>query len=153
MKRRNGALAAGRPEGAETGTEGTGKACIAAPQPRVAPTEVHLMITQSETCSLDALVADPAKAAALLPETAQALLIGLSSIYPILLQRALTASPNEHHEEDILLTIPQVAKRLKISDYRAYELARQGMLKCVRFGKSVRVRPSAVEEYVAKHGT
>ena len=109
------------------------------------------MTSQPETSSLDALVADPAKAAMLPPETAQALLIGLASIHSVLLQRALTGSRNGH-EEDLLLTIPQVAKRLKVSDYRAYELARQGILKSVRLGKSVRVKPSAIDEYVSQHG-
>lgn len=109
------------------------------------------MITQSKTCSLDALVADPASAATLPPETAQALLIALASIHSVLLHRALTTSRNER-QEDVLLTIPQVAKRLKVSDYRAYELARQGILKSVRLGKSVRVKPSAVDEYVSQHG-
>lgn len=104
-----------------------------------------------EIPSLDALLADPAKAATLPPEAAQALLIGLASIHPVLLQRALTGSRNGH-EEGLLLTIPQVAKRLKISDYRAYELARQGILKSVRLGKSVRVQPSAVADYLAKQG-
>ena len=109
------------------------------------------MTSQLETFSLDALVADPAKVATLPPETAQALLIGLASIHPILLQRALMRSCNGH-EEDLLLTIPQVAKRLNVSDYRAYELARLGIFKSVRFGKSVRVKPSALVEYVSQHG-
>jgi len=109
------------------------------------------MTSQSETFSLDALVADPAKVATLLPETAQALLIGLASIHPVLLQRALMGS-RSGHEEDLLLTIPQVAKRLHVSDYRAYELARQGILKSVRLGKSVRVKPSAILEYMSQHG-
>ena len=110
------------------------------------------MSVQPEISSLAALVADPAKAATLTPERAQALLIGLASIHPILLQRALAGSRNGR-EEDLLLTIPQVAKRLKVSDYRAYELARQGTLKSVRLGKSVRVKPSAIDEYVSQHGT
>ncbi len=110
------------------------------------------MVSQSEICSLDAIVADPAKAATLAPEAAQALLIGLASIQPVLLQRALIASGHGHEDEQ-LLTIPEVAKRLKVSHYRAYELARQGMLKSVRLGKSVRVKPAAVDEYVAQHGT
>jgi excisionase family DNA binding protein len=99
---------------------------------------------------LDSLLADPGKAATLLPEAAQALLIGLASIQPLLIQRALMGPRNGH--EDLLLTIPQVAERLKISEYRAYELARQGVSKSVRLGKSVRVKPSAVAEYLAKQG-
>ena len=54
--------------------------------------------------------------------------------------------------EDGLLTVPQVAERLKVSDYRAYELCRQGTLKSVKLGKSVRVTPEAVVAYVAEHG-
>ena len=53
---------------------------------------------------------------------------------------------------DELLTIPEVAKRLKMSQYRAYELARQGTLKCIRLGKSVRVRASAMFDYLRQHG-
>ena len=51
-----------------------------------------------------------------------------------------------------LFTIPEVAQRLKVSEYRAYELARQGFLKSVRLGKSVRVTPSAVADYLAQQG-
>lgn len=52
-----------------------------------------------------------------------------------------------------LLTIPEVAKRLKVSEYRAYELARQGTLKSIRLGKSVRVKPGAVAEYLGGRGS
>lgn len=104
-----------------------------------------------DTPSLDALLANPGKAAALPPEVAQTLLIGLASIQPILLQRALTVAKNGHEEDD-LLTVPEVAKRLKLSQYRVYELSRQGVLKSVRLGKSVRVRPSAVADYLASQG-
>ncbi len=61
-------------------------------------------------------------------------------------QTLTAAGPEE------LLTMPEVAKRLKVSDYRAYELARQGVLKTVRLGKSVRVKPSDLAEYVAQQG-
>jgi excisionase family DNA binding protein len=110
------------------------------------------MTPQPETFSLDALLADPARAATLPPKTAQTLLIALASIHPILLQRALTGSRNGQ-EEDLLLTIPQVAERLNVSEYRAYELARQGVLKSVRLGKkSVRVKHAALAEYLAQQG-
>ena len=55
-------------------------------------------------------------------------------------------------ENDLLLTIKEVAGRLKISEYRAYELARQGTLKSVRLGKSVRVKSAALMEYLERHG-
>ncbi|MDH5641719.1 MAG: helix-turn-helix domain-containing protein [Nitrospira sp.] len=101
--------------------------------------------------TLDELLTNPGKVASLTPEAAQTLLIGLASIHPILIQRALmggTSGP----VEDELLTIPAVAKRLKISEYKAYELARQGILRSVRLGKSVRVRPVDLSAYVAQQG-
>lgn len=101
--------------------------------------------------SLDQLIQDPAKAAILPPEIAQALLIGLASLQPLLVQRALMGSSDKVGEED-LLTIDQVATRLKLSQYRAYELCRQGELKAIRLGKSVRVKPSDLQAYVAQHG-
>jgi excisionase family DNA binding protein len=104
-----------------------------------------------KTSSIDELLNDPAKVALLSPQDAQACLIELASIHPILLQRALTG-PRDGHDEDALLTIPQVAKRLKVSEYRAYELARQGTLKSVRLGKSVRVKPADLDDYIARQG-
>ncbi len=56
-------------------------------------------------------------------------------------------------EKDELLTIPEVAQRLKISTYRGYELAREGRVKSVRFGKSVRVKASDLASYIAVHGS
>jgi excisionase family DNA binding protein len=51
------------------------------------------------------------------------------------------------------LTIPEVAKRLKVSEYRAYELVRQGEIKKTPLGeKSVRVKPSDLAAYLAKQG-
>jgi excisionase family DNA binding protein len=101
--------------------------------------------------TIDELLKNPAKVAAVTPETAQALLIGLASIQPLLIQRALMGlSPGQ--AEDGLLTIPDVAARLKLSTYRAYELARQGVLKSVRLGKSVRVKPEDVAAYIAQQG-
>ena len=54
-------------------------------------------------------------------------------------------------EPDRLLTIPQVAKRLAISEGRAYELARQGKLPTVKVGKYVRVEPAALDTWIVQH--
>ena len=99
--------------------------------------------------TIDQLLANPARAADLSPKVAQSLLIGLVSLQPILLQRALVSATNDFAEEE-LLTMPVVAHRLKVSTYRAYELARQGVLKSVRLGKSVRVRTADLSAYVAQ---
>ncbi len=65
--------------------------------------------------------------------------------------RMMQREPVRREAED-LLTVADVAKRLNMSAYRVYELCRQGKLKAEHFGKSVRVRPSAVAEYLAKQG-
>jgi excisionase family DNA binding protein len=106
---------------------------------------------QVQIPTLDSLLADPGKVFDLSPDAAQILLIGLVSLQPLLVQRALMGTQGEQ-EKDLVLTVPQVAKRLKLSSYRVYELARRGNLKSVRLGKSVRVRPSAVAEYLAQQG-
>lgn len=85
------------------------------------------------------------------PETAQRLLIALVSLQPLLIQRAMMGV-QQGQEKEIVLTIHEVAAQLKLSPYRVYEMARQGTLKAIRLGKSVRVRPSAVAEYLARHG-
>ena len=101
--------------------------------------------------TLDSLLADPGRAATLPPETAQALLIRLVTLQPLLIQRALMgAQPGR--EKDPLLMVPEVAKLLQLSPYRVYELVRQGALKSIHLGKSVRVRASAVTEYLAQQG-
>jgi excisionase family DNA binding protein len=59
-------------------------------------------------------------------------------------------SDTNNSQDPDLLTIPEVAKRLRISEYRAYELTRQGIIQSLRLGRSVRVRPSAVAEYLSR---
>jgi excisionase family DNA binding protein len=102
-----------------------------------------------EIPTLDSLMADPGKVVELSPAVARTLLIGLVCLQPLLIERALMGQ-QVGQREDELLTVPEVAKRLKVSNYRAYELVRQGTLKSVRLGKkSVRVRPAALAEYLA----
>lgn len=102
--------------------------------------------------TIDELVADPGRAAYLPPEVAQALLIGLASIQSLLVQRALMGAQKGQGESG-LLTIKEVAQQLKVSTYRAYELVRQGEIKKTLVGeKSVRVKPTDLEAYLARNG-
>lgn len=55
-------------------------------------------------------------------------------------------------QAETLLTPQEVAVSLKMSTYRVYELCRQGKLPSIHLGKSVRVKLSAVAEYLAKQG-
>ena len=52
-------------------------------------------------------------------------------------------------EVEAVLTVPQVAQQLNMSAYRIYELCRTGTLKSYKCVKSVRVKPSAVADYLA----
>jgi excisionase family DNA binding protein len=51
-----------------------------------------------------------------------------------------------------LLTVPEVAKRLKLAPGFVYELCRNGKLPAIRTGKYVRVAPAAVEEFIVRQG-
>ena len=86
-----------------------------------------------EATSLNSLVADPTSIATLQPETAERLLISLATIHPILIQRALARSFGSDNNE--LLTTEEVAKKLKISEDKAYELVRNGVNVCLEMGR------------------
>jgi excisionase family DNA binding protein len=66
--------------------------------------------------------------------------------------RMLTG-PGGGQGADELLTVPEVAQRLKVSKDRAYELVRQGQIKKTPIGtKSVRVKPSDLVAFLAQQG-
>lgn len=79
----------------------------------------------------------------------------LERLKAILWTRMVTVScgttSNQPRVDAMLLTLPQVAKRLAISDGRAYELARQGKLPTVKVGKYVRVEPAALDTWIVQH--
>ena len=51
-----------------------------------------------------------------------------------------------------LLTIPEVARVLRVPIPRAYELARQGLLPVVLLGRQVRVEQGALREWIDNGG-
>lgn len=51
--------------------------------------------------------------------------------------------------ENILLTATEVAQLLRVSTSFAYRLMRQGNIPTVRLGRSVRVRSSDLESFIA----
>ena len=61
------------------------------------------------------------------------------------------SAPPVQHESETLLTVPEVAKQLNLSTYTTYELCRSGKLQAHKCGKSVRVSPSAVADYLADY--
>jgi excisionase family DNA binding protein len=66
--------------------------------------------------------------------------------------RMLTG-PQNGQGDDELLTVPEVATRLKVSKDRAYELVHRGDIKKTPIGtRSVRVKPSDLAAYLARQG-
>jgi len=50
----------------------------------------------------------------------------------------------------LVMTVPQAARLLQISPLRAYQLAKQGVIPCIRLGRrSVRVPRAALEKLLA----
>lgn len=50
-----------------------------------------------------------------------------------------------------LLTVPEVAKILRVSRSAAYSLVRVRELPAVRIGRSLRVRPETLERFIREH--
>ena len=51
-----------------------------------------------------------------------------------------------------LLTVTEAADLLRVRKARAYDLAREGVLPCVRLGRQVRFDACALEEWIARGG-
>ena len=80
----------------------------------------------TEVPSLDSLMADPAKAATLAPEAAQALLIGLLSLQVILFQRSLVGSgPQIVGSPEKFLTVEEAVAQFGVSAQWLYRHKRR----------------------------
>ena len=51
-----------------------------------------------------------------------------------------------------LLIIPEVAEMLRISEPRAYELVRQGLIPHMRLGRQIRVEEGELREFIKSGG-
>jgi excisionase family DNA binding protein len=58
----------------------------------------------------------------------------------------------EHTPLPKLLRVPAVAEALDITNARARELVRTGVLPCVRIGRQVRVEENTVKNFIATGG-
>jgi len=65
-------------------------------------------------------------------------------IKKLLLDRLSRASRLPAQDHDELLTVPDVAARLKLSKPRIYELVKAGRLPTLRFGKQIRIPARAL---------
>lgn len=67
-----------------------------------------------------------------------------------LADRQLT--PPRQESNTTLLTVPEVSKRLSISEARVRELGRLGLLPIVHLGRQVRVDPERLNAWIAAGG-
>lgn len=51
-----------------------------------------------------------------------------------------------------LLTVPEVAKYLQVTNARVYELVREGTVQAVRLGRQVRINPAILQDFVDRGG-
>jgi len=63
----------------------------------------------------------------------------------------MIAAPSNGYADMNLLTVPEVAKLLKVSEYKTYELVRQGAIKKISIGDSVRVKLSDLQAYLSRN--
>ena len=54
---------------------------------------------------------------------------------------------------DSLLTVAEVASILRISRSFVYQLIGRGVFPCVRIGRSVRIRPKDIQQYISQNLT
>jgi excisionase family DNA binding protein len=86
------------------------------------------------------------------PATELPELVGsLAEAQAVALARLTAAGAPSTPPQDQLLTMPEVAERLAITEHRAREMGRRGELPVVTVGERfVRVRRSALEEWVRR---
>src|SRR5688572_23715423 len=75
--------------------------------------------------SMDALLADPAKAALLPPDAARQLLYGMAGLLPVLIQASTAAGPGEAPVADRWLTVEETAKLFPVSEQWLYRHKKQ----------------------------
>jgi excisionase family DNA binding protein len=85
-------------------------------------------------------------------ESLPALLGALAQAQAAALARLLTGGPEQQAPDvDPLLAMPEVARRLGVTEYQAREMGRRGELPTITVGeRMVRVRAGALEEWIRR---
>ncbi len=86
------------------------------------------------------------------PEELPAFVGALAQAHAIALARLFRPVPMLESAEDRLLTMPEVASRLGITEHQAREMGRRGELPTIKVGeRHVRVRVAALHEWMRVH--
>jgi excisionase family DNA binding protein len=67
--------------------------------------------------------------------------------------RATTGAPPQNAARGGLLTVAEVAGQLRVSTMTVYRLIRSGELAALRIGRSYRLRPGDVDQFLAHRFT
>jgi excisionase family DNA binding protein len=51
-----------------------------------------------------------------------------------------------------LLTVPEVAQHLQVTNARVYELVREGTVQAVRLGRQIRINPTILQDFIDRGG-
>jgi excisionase family DNA binding protein len=106
---------------------------------------------------LDELAVDPTKAAGLSPDARGQLVTRCAAVLAALAGTMATpvssghAVQNAPTEPDRLLTVPEAATLMGFAPSYVYEMCRRGDLPAVRRKKYVRIRRSAIEQWIAEN--
>lgn len=106
--------------------------------------------------SISELVTNPARLAELPAEQRRRLVARLAAMILVLESGEDAPAPppaaeRPEQHDDRLLTVEDAAKRMGFAKSYVYEIIRRGELRAVRRGKYVRVRESAIAEWIAQH--
>lgn len=105
--------------------------------------------------SINELVTNPARLTELPAEQRRRLVARLAAMILVLESGEDAPAPPPAAErpqhDDRLLTVEEAAKHMGFAKSYVYEMIRRGELRAVRRGKYVRVRESAIAEWIAQH--
>lgn len=106
--------------------------------------------------TLDELAEHPERAAELKDEERRRVVSQLAALIVLLESSAVAITPVSkvappEPRAERLLTVPATAERMGFAKSYIYEIIRRGELRAVRRGKYIRVRESAVDEWVRAH--
>jgi len=108
--------------------------------------------------SINELVTNPARLTELPAEQRRRLVARLAAMILVLESGEDAPAPppaaeRPEQHDDRLLTVEEAAKHMGFAKSYVYEMIRRGDLQAVRRGKYVRVRQSAIDDWITRHET
>jgi len=106
--------------------------------------------------TIDEIARDPSAAARLSAAERNMLIARCAAVVMVITSATIDTAMNQPQEQaatvvqdERLLSIEEVAARLKLSKAYTYELARRGEIRALHHGRCWRVRPAELERFIA----